>query len=227
MSEAQLRLTEQRLTTPRSAAIAGILFALLQITSQVLIQSAVPPVVQDQGAWLATRTESVGLALRLVPFAGIAFLWFIGVLRDRLGRLEDQFFATVVFGSGVLYLGMVFVNAALAGGLLASYAINPEIVTDAVYTYARLVMYQISSIYSARMAGVFMISFGTIWFRTGVMPRWVTVVTYAMAFIALLSVSVSLWVLLLFPAWVFFISLLILVWNYRRARSGNEPPAEI
>jgi hypothetical protein len=26
------------------------------------------------------------LALNLVPFAGLAFLWFIGVLRDRLGQ---------------------------------------------------------------------------------------------------------------------------------------------
>jgi hypothetical protein len=43
------------------------------------------------------------LALYLVPFAGIAFLWFIGVLRDRLGELEDRFFATVFFGSGLLY----------------------------------------------------------------------------------------------------------------------------
>jgi hypothetical protein len=26
-----------------------------------------------------------------MPIAGIAFMWLIGVLRDRLGKLEDQF----------------------------------------------------------------------------------------------------------------------------------------
>ena len=43
--------------------------------------------------------------MNLIPFAGIAFLWFIGVLRDRLGEQEDRFFATVFFGSGLLFLG--------------------------------------------------------------------------------------------------------------------------
>jgi hypothetical protein len=42
------------------------------------------------------------LAVNQVPFAGIAFLWFIGMLRDRLGEFEDRFFATVFFGSGLL-----------------------------------------------------------------------------------------------------------------------------
>lgn len=226
MSEARFRLTEQRLTTPRSAAIAGILFALLQITSQVLIQLAVPPTADAQDGWWVAQAGSVSLALRLVPFSGIAFLWFIGVIRDRLGKLEDQFFATVVLGSGVLYLGLVFVNAALAGGLLASLELDPAILSDTVYTYARLVMYQISSVYSARMAGVFMISLGTIWLRTGVMPRWVAVVTYATALVALLSVSLSLWIMVLFPAWVFFISVLILVWNYRQGSRDMVEPAE-
>ena len=53
-----------------------------------------------------------------MPFAGIAFLWFIGVLRDRLGELEDRFFATVFFGSGLLFLAMLFASAAVAGGII-------------------------------------------------------------------------------------------------------------
>jgi len=54
----------------------------------------------ETGAWLKTSSNKVALA----PFADIAFLWFIGVLRDRLGELEDRFFATVFFGSGLLFL---------------------------------------------------------------------------------------------------------------------------
>jgi hypothetical protein len=46
-------------------------------------------------------------------------LWFIGVLRDRLGQLEDRFFATVFFGSGLLFLAMLFTSA-------ASHAVVPE-----------------------------------------------------------------------------------------------------
>ena len=36
-----------------------------------------------------------------MPFAGIAFLWFVGVVRDRMGRLEDRFFSSVFFGSSL------------------------------------------------------------------------------------------------------------------------------
>ena len=55
------------------------------------------------------------LALNLVPFAGIAFLWFIGVVRDRLGMYEDRFFATIFFGSGILFLAMFFAAATVLG----------------------------------------------------------------------------------------------------------------
>ena len=57
------------------------------------------------GIWLTEpdHRNAVRFALDLVPFAGIAFLWFIGVLRSRLGKLEDQFFATVMLTSGLLF----------------------------------------------------------------------------------------------------------------------------
>ena len=53
-----------------------------------------------------------------MPFTGIAFLWFIAVVRDRLGKLEDRFFATVFLGSGLLYIAMFYASGALGGGLL-------------------------------------------------------------------------------------------------------------
>jgi hypothetical protein len=113
-----LDLSRSRLTTPRAAAIAGILFSLLLITSLVLIRLSVPQNPEDAGDWMAGGWRSVTLALNLLPFAGIAFLWFIGVVRDRLGEREDRFFATVFLGSGLLFLAMLFASAAVAGGIL-------------------------------------------------------------------------------------------------------------
>ena len=86
----ELGLTRARLKTPRAAAIAGIVFSVLLMTSLVLVRLSVPADPLE-GAWLSTRLDTVALALNMVPFAGIAFLWFIGVLRDRLGELEDRF----------------------------------------------------------------------------------------------------------------------------------------
>jgi hypothetical protein len=57
-------------------------------------------------------------------------LWFIGVLRDRLGELEDRFFATVFLGSGLLFLAMLFTSAAVAGGIIIAYAARPEGLLD-------------------------------------------------------------------------------------------------
>jgi hypothetical protein len=165
----------------------------------------------------------VALALSLVPIAGIAFLWFIGVIRDRIGKLEDKFFSSVFFGSGLLFLAMTFVAAALAGGLLTSYAIIPtELIDSGLYTFIRTVMYRISNIYAIRMAGVFMISLATISVRTRIMHRGLAFLTYGLALVLLFSIGYSLWVTLIFPAWVLIISVYILVLNLRSKAAAAE-----
>ena len=196
------------LTTPRAAAIAGVLFAILYGASLVLIRLAIPPrSVADGGVWLGTNARAIDLALNLVPYAGIAFLWFIGVIRDRLGDVEDRFFATVFLGSGLLFLAMTFAGAALAGGLLSSYTAQPlAIIESGVFTYGREVMFHIINVYAIRMAGVFMISLGTIWIRSGLMHRGWAVLTYALALVLLVSIGYSLWVSLIFPGWVMAVS---------------------
>ena len=213
----QVNLTRRRLTTPRAAAVAGIIFALLMWTAQMLIRLSIPTDSSDNSAWLASQAGPISLALSLVPFAGIAFLWVIGVVRDHLDELEDRLFATVFLGSGLLYLAMTFVAAGLAGALLANYAVDPNtLMSSNTYTFGRVVMYQITNIYGVRMSGVFMMSLGTIWMRTGAMPRWLAFVTYALALGLLLTISLSVWVIFIFPTWVLLVSVFILVHNYRR-----------
>ena len=70
---------------PRGAAVAGLVFSVLLVTAVVLLRLSVPSGPLKPEAWLQMKPSRVVLALNLVPFAGIAFLWFIGVLRDRLG----------------------------------------------------------------------------------------------------------------------------------------------
>lgn len=215
MREPNIPTSRRLLTTPRAAAVAGILFAILYSASLVLIRLAIPPdTTTDNGDWLETNARAVNLALNLVPYAGIAFLWFIGVIRDRLGEMEDRFLATVFLGSGLIFLAMTFVGAALAGGLMSSYAIAPTtIIGSGVFTYGREVMFHIINVYAVRMAGVFMISLGTIWIRTGLMHRGWAFVTYALAFVLLVSIGYSLWVSFIFPGWVLAVSAYYLFLN--------------
>jgi hypothetical protein len=223
MSERAVTLPNRALKTSRAAAIAGIAFAALFSTSVILIRLAVPEDPADDGAWLANGAGSVSLALNLAPFAGIAFLWFMGVVRDRLGQWEDRFFSTVFVGSGLLFLAMFFASAALAGGILAGQAAaSGQLMSGGVYAFSRAVAYLLLNTYAFKMAGVFMMSLGTIWVRTGVMPRWLALLTYALALTLLLSIGVSLWMTLIFPAWVLVISVVMLVHNLRGQSAHTE-----
>jgi hypothetical protein len=226
VTDAQTSVTRRSLKTPRAAAIAGILFALLYGAGLVLIRLSIPADQAADTTWLETNSRTVALALNLVPYAGIAFLWFIGVIRDRLADLEDRFFATVFLGSGLLFLVLTFVGAALAGGLLNSYAVESSaLIESGVYSYSRAVTYNTINIYAIRMAGVFMISLGTIWLRTGLMRRGWAFLTYALALVLLLSVSFSLWVTLIFPGWVLAVSVYILILSLRE--QGQDALNEI
>lgn len=218
---------QQALRTPRAAAVAGILFAVLFATSIGLMRLAIPEAMEGTGAttWLQNGAGPVRLALTLVPFAGIAFLWFMGVVRNRIGRHEDQLFSTVFYGSGLLFLAMMFCSAAIAGGLLSGYALDPDAMSQSgVVTFARTVIYTVTNVYAIRMAGVFMLSLGTIWVRTRVMPRVFVVVTYLLAIILLVAINLSLWVIMVFPAWVFAISVYILVESVR-GKAGQADAA--
>jgi len=209
------------LRTPRAAGIAGVVFALLLTVALVLIRLAVPPEASDAGAWLADpgRKRQVVLALNLVPFAGIAFLWFIGVMRDRIGQREDQFFATVFLGSGLLFIAMLFVASAVTAGYLA---IARTGAAGGVEGLGRKVGALVLHTYAMRMAAVFTISTATIGLRTGFLPPWLGFLGYAIALILLLAIDVTRWVELLFPFWILLVSLDTLVESFAGARGSVD-----
>ena len=216
-------LIERRLKTPRAAAIAGILFAVLYGTAWVLIRLSIPADALEASDWLDQQAKNLSLAMSLIPFAGISFLWFMGVVRDRMGHREDQFFSTLFFGSGFLYLGLTFASAAAIGGALILYASDPDLLAGSgVYSLALVVSNRLNSVYAMRMAGAFMTVLGTIWVRTGVMPRWLALMTYVLAAVLLVSIGFTPWVILVFPAWVLVISLALLVQNYRVRGRGEQ-----
>jgi hypothetical protein len=199
------------LRTPRAAAVAGIIFSLFSITALVLLRLSYPPSPATAGIWLtdSAHRAAVAVALNLVPFAGIAFLWFIGVLRDRIGEREDRFFATVFFGSGLLFVGMLFVGAATAGALVAS-ATSSAAPPSGTLALGRNVTTSLLNVYSMRMAAVFTLTTVTIARRTRIVSRWLTLAGLACAVVLLVGIGISPWVELLFPLWILALSLDIL-----------------
>jgi hypothetical protein len=202
------------LRTPRAAAVAGIIFSALLSISLVLIRSSVPVSPSRRGnvALNPSSLNAILIAVNLIPFAGIAFLWFIGVVRDRIGQREDRFFATVFLGSGLLFVAMLFVSTAMAAGLLITFqSTGSNSLNNEVWRLGRNVTNTLVITYAMRMAGVFIISTATIALRTAFMPRWLALLGYILALVLLLSSGLLPYVELLFPAWVFLVSVYTLV----------------
>jgi hypothetical protein len=202
-------LTRAQLKTPKAAVLTVIIFWLLR--------RAIPADPLESGAWLASSRNAVALALNLVPFSGVAFLWFIGVLRDRLGPQEDRFFATVFLGSALLFLAMLFVSAALVGAvtMVASSAGPDELINSAAFRFARATAYIVMNVYAIKMAAVFMISTSTVIVFTGITPRWIAFVGYLLALILLIGSYYISWSFAVLPVWVFLISICVLTDNLR------------
>lgn len=208
------------LRTPRAAAVAGIVFSLLLGLVLILITVSAPSDPAKAGTWLTDpgRRGAIVFALNLVPFAGIAFLWFIGVVRDRIGQREDRFFASVFLGSGLLFVALLFVGGAFAGGLIAEAAAgSAAALRPDTLAVGRQFTGLLLHVYAMRMAAVFTMSTATITLRTKLVPRWIGMLGVAVAVVLLVSVGLTAWVELLFPAWILVLSVDILRTGLRQS----------
>ena len=196
---------------PKAAAVAGLVFGLILITVLLLLQSVAPQTTSELGSWATdqSRRDSIVVALALVPFAGIAFLWFIAVVRSELGRLGDRFFETVFLGSGLLFVAMLFAAAAVLSGLLslvdAGFPLAPSAEAEA-WALASALLGQ----FGARMAAVFALTVSTAGRRAGTLPRAVALLGYLCGILLLLTPPLPRWAMFLFPIWVITLSLMVL-----------------
>ena len=192
----------------RAAAVAGIVFAVLLITAMVMMRLALSEGSLQSLQTDAPRRTQIRISLHLVPFAGIAFLWFIGVVREQIGEVEDRLFSTVFLGSGLLFLAMLFGGTVTSTSLMAMLAganVNPDI-----WAFGRSSTQAIISVYAMRMAAVFTLSVSTLGLRTKALPRWVSFTGYAVALALLLAAGEHKWTQLVFPTWVLLVSVVIL-----------------
>jgi MFS family permease len=209
--------THANLKTPKAAAIAGLLFSVLVIAIFLLVRLSVPADPREPGAWLISHAQLVTWAINLFPLAAISFLWFIGVLRDRIGQKEDRFFATVFLGSGLLFLGMLLILAIFISGIVGAFEAQPLLMTDsAIFYFARSSIYNIANVYMPKMAGVFMMTTSMVAIYTRVAPRWLAIVGFALAPLLLFGSYYITWVFMVFPIWVMLISANLL--NEKRGR---------
>ena len=199
---------------PRVVAVSGIIFSTLYITSLILVRLAVPADPKDPGIWLADPAYRnwVSIALSLVPFTGIAFLWFMAVLRNRIGLYEDRFFATVFLGSGLLFVAMLCAAVAVSRGLIETFAAPGRLsASSEAYAVGRAMAYAFMNTFGMKMAAIFMFVTSMIGLRTAVLAHWVSFVGFALGLMLLLAITDFAWIALVFPFWVLLVSTYILV----------------
>ena len=219
----QRKLASGTFRTPRSAAFAGIVFSLLLTISLVTMQLAVGDNPTGTGEWLSdpARRNAVLFALALMPFAGTAFLWFVGVIRDRVGNREDRFFATLFLGSGLLLIAVLVVAEALAAGLVISLdASSATLATSDAWTIGRNITRELIA-GGIQMMGIFITAASTILLRTSVGPRWLAIAGYAISVVLIFAAFFFPWTALLFPAWVLVLSADILITDRKRRRAAS------
>ena len=227
-SEPLTAVTTPGLTAPvwrtrRSAAVAGIVFAVLLLVAMTLIRLALSDADPESLRGNAARREQIRLGLHLVPFAGIAFIWFIGVVRDQIGAMEDRLFSTVFLGSGLLFVAMIFVGAVNTATLITLLE-RPRTDTETteIWLFGRDFTQSLISVYAMRLAAVFTLSVSTLGLRVAAFPRWVAFAGYAAAIVLLVSAGEHKWTQLVFPVWVLVLSVVILV---TKPQHRGEPEA--
>jgi hypothetical protein len=193
----------RQLRAPWAASIAGLLFSVLFTAALGLVRSQPEQTGQNTAIMIG--------GLYLAPFAGIMFLWFVAVIRDQLGEREDRFFATVFFGSGLIFVALLFATAAVVStpATLVEFLGGAPLSTEG-QAILRALAYTLLFAMATRAAAVFMLATATIGIKSGVFPRWFALVGYLLGFVLLVAVSFWDWFILVLPAWVAVVSLFIL-----------------
>ena len=209
-------ISSRTLTTPRGAAIAGVIFSALMITAICIVRiAAAGSTGADEGlAGFHPDAAAYRIAPHLATIAGVAFLWMMGVLRNRLGALEDRFFATVFLGSGLLFVASLFAASTLLAALRLTAA-SGRLHEPDVYWFALYASQGLLNVCAIKMAAVFTFSTCTIALRTGILHRWIIYTGFACGLVLLLVITSWRWISLLFPSWILLVSSQILVTEHR------------
>lgn len=159
----------------RIGASGGIIFVVLQMAAQAMIQAGAPepsfsaPAEEILAFYQAKILTLIPIADFLSAVSGIALLWFVGSLWSELRHAEGSppFLATLAGASGVLAIAVV---ASGGGWMLALFRIeeglDPQLARylfdQGNYTFATLWVFVASMLLAAGIAGL----------QYRALPRW-------------------------------------------------------
>ena len=209
------RTWRQNLRSMEAAAIAGLVHSILLTIAIALVQTQPSIDVSDDALVAFYRDPAARarmlLALNLAPISVIAFLWFIGVIRRRIGAREDKLFATVFLGSGLVFSAAVLVGFAAAAVPAITTEATDSVPGADVIRLSRSLGSIILGVHAPRLAAVFVLATSRLGARTGALPRWLTTIGTLVALAMIFMFTTWAPAPYFFPAWVALVAIVLLV----------------
>ncbi len=204
----------ESLRPPRAAAIAGIVFSVLMAVTLGIFRVAIPSNPASLGAWLIDpgRRRVVSFAIQLIPFSGIAFLWFHRRGAKSPRQAGRPVLCECVPGQRLDVCGLLV----CCGVHWRSVAGTDDVAErdSAEHGNLRVCSTVITCVRkylrSLRMAAVFMFSTCTIALRTAIFPRWIAFLGFTCGLTMLMVIANWAWIALIFPLWMLVVSMQML-----------------
>jgi hypothetical protein len=210
----------------RLIAFVGIAHALLFFVSYGLLTSSPGPGASDAELQAfygsANRYRLIVVGLYVMPFAGIAFLWFTVALREWMRPARHrgaEILSGVQLASGILYVGLFFAAAASSSvmaisGAHADAPVDPMVQRQFPQYSATLLL-----VFVMRVAATFVLTTSQIGRMTGTLPRWFASLGWIVGIALLLSGPFHRVLTLVLPLWQLALCLVILA---RASRPHDE-----
>lgn len=189
----------------------GVIFSVLYLVTFFIIKSRLPPLGATDQELIAfygdptNRRILIATGLYLVPFTGIAFIWFIVALRmwvTASSPRENVIFSNIQLVSGIIFTTLFFIGGASMSVIAATIELSDESIDPVVARQFPQYGSIILLVFAMRMASMFVLATSNIGRTTGILPRWFAYLSFAVALGLLLSLSLSTWLVIVFPTWI-------------------------
>lgn len=216
------------LSSVESAALSGLgAAALLSLSVYLLGRQPGVRSSTENLTWYADagNRSTVFLGLNLAALGVVAFVWFMAVIRRRLGEREDQLIATVFMSSGIAF-GLLTITAAVcaAAPTLVVHFGDATSLDESTVALAHGLWFGMWGVGASRMAGVFMAATSTIGMRFGALPRWLSRLGFVLGALLGLTGAFAGPLDFLFAAWLTVVSITLLLTRRTRREASAAPP---
>lgn len=203
------------LASVEAAAVAGIVCAagwsigLRGLLATPAIDAA-PEEIRSFYADSANLPNAL-LLLQVIALATLAFLWFIGVVRGRLGDAEPRLFGTVFLGGGILVAGLMLAGTAALAAPMVLVSLGGPTPEPEDVGMTRALAVSLLAVFAPRAATLVILSTAALGRVTRALPRWLVWLSYVVGIAEFVNVAVSTPTVYIFPAWIALVSVVLLV----------------